>query len=79
MVSATLVAQGTRSPTSCWGCPRTRRTRRIRHRTDPYVVVHPADNVLAVTGLGGHGMTMSFRIAEVVVHRALDDEVAQRS
>jgi glycine/D-amino acid oxidase-like deaminating enzyme len=44
----------------------------VKHATDPYVVVHPAENVVAVTGLGGHGMTMSFGAAEVVVRHALD-------
>jgi FAD dependent oxidoreductase TIGR03364 len=44
----------------------------VKHATDPYVVVHPAEHVVAVTGLGGHGMTMSFGVAEAVVRDALD-------
>src|SRR5262249_39723409 len=32
----------------------------VKHRTDPYVVAHPAEEVVATVGLGGHGMTMSF-------------------
>lgn len=44
-----------------------------KHPTEPYVVVHPAANVLAVTGLGGAGMTLSFGLAEQTVSRWLGE------
>ena len=39
----------------------------VKHPTEPYVVLHPAPNVVAVTGVGGAGMTLSFGLAEHVV------------
>lgn len=44
----------------------------VKHPADPYAVVRPADGVVTVTGLGGHGMTMAFGVAEAVVREALD-------
>jgi glycine/D-amino acid oxidase-like deaminating enzyme len=43
----------------------------VKHPTAPFVVLHPATNVVAVTGLGGAGMTLSFGVAEQTVREAL--------
>jgi FAD dependent oxidoreductase TIGR03364 len=40
----------------------------VKHPTDAYVVASPAPSVLAVTGVGGAGMTLSFGLAERVVN-----------
>jgi FAD dependent oxidoreductase TIGR03364 len=39
----------------------------VKHPVEPYVVLHPAPGVVAVTGVGGAGMTLSFGLAERVV------------
>jgi FAD dependent oxidoreductase TIGR03364 len=39
----------------------------VKHPTAAYVVARPAPQTLAVTGLGGAGMTLSFGLAEQVV------------
>ncbi len=39
----------------------------VKHPTDAYVVARPGPDVLAVTGVGGAGMTLSFGLAEQVV------------
>lgn len=39
----------------------------IKHPTEAYVVARPAPDVLAVTGVGGAGMTLSFGLAEQTV------------
>ncbi len=39
----------------------------VKHPTAPYVVARPAPEVLAVTGVGGAGMTLSFGLAEQTV------------
>jgi hypothetical protein len=44
-----------------------------RHKTEPYVVIHPAPAVTAITGVGGAGMTLSFGLAEQVVARELGE------
>jgi FAD dependent oxidoreductase TIGR03364/phosphonatase-like hydrolase len=36
----------------------------VKHPTKPYVAVEPWPNALAVTGVGGAGMTLSFGLAE---------------
>lgn len=40
----------------------------VKHPTDPYVVARPSPNVVAVSGVGGAGMTLSFGLAEQVVN-----------
>ena len=45
----------------------------VKHPTEPYVVAHAAPNTLAVTGVGGAGMTLSFALAEKVTADWLDD------
>jgi FAD dependent oxidoreductase TIGR03364 len=47
----------------------------VKHPTEPYLVTQPASGVVAVTGLGGAGMTLSFGLAERVVH-SLEDHSA---
>lgn len=39
----------------------------VKHPTEAYVVARPAPHTLAVTGVGGAGMTLSFGLAEKVV------------
>jgi D-hydroxyproline dehydrogenase subunit beta len=43
----------------------------VKHPSDPYVILNPEDGVTVVTALGGHGMTMSFGVAERVVQQTL--------
>jgi FAD dependent oxidoreductase TIGR03364 len=43
----------------------------VKHPMAPYVVVNPGPNVLAVTGVGGAGMTLSFGLAEQTVRDTL--------
>lgn len=45
----------------------------VRHKTEPFVVLHPVPGVTAVTGIGGAGMTLSFGLAEQVVVRELGE------
>jgi FAD dependent oxidoreductase TIGR03364 len=40
----------------------------VKHPTAAYVVAHPTPAMLAVTGLGGAGMTLSFGLAEQLVN-----------
>lgn len=51
----------------------------VKHQSQPYVVLTPAESVVAIAGLGGHGMTLSFGLAEDVVTRALEPEPMTRS
>lgn len=44
----------------------------LKHPREPYRVWDPEAGVTAVTALGGHGMTMSFGLAEQVVRQRLD-------
>lgn len=39
----------------------------MKHALHPYCVVHPDDGVIALVGLGGHGMTLSCGLAEELV------------
>ncbi|MHB1423968.1 MAG: hypothetical protein ACYC3I_12385 [Gemmataceae bacterium] len=39
----------------------------LKHPTAAYVVARPAPRVLAATGVGGAGMTLSFGLAEQVI------------
>jgi D-hydroxyproline dehydrogenase subunit beta len=45
----------------------------VKHKTEPYVVIHPAPAVAAITGVGGAGMTLSFGLAGQVVARELGE------
>jgi D-hydroxyproline dehydrogenase subunit beta len=45
-----------------------------KHPQHPYVVLSPSPGVLAVTGVGGAGMTLSFGLAAKVVEEALGPE-----
>jgi D-hydroxyproline dehydrogenase subunit beta len=45
----------------------------VKHPTEPWVVARPADGVLAVTGVGGAGMTLSFGLADRLVAAFLGD------
>jgi FAD dependent oxidoreductase TIGR03364 len=46
-----------------------------KHPTAPFVVARPAPGAVAVTGLGGAGMTLSFGVAEQVI----DQELGERA
>jgi glycine/D-amino acid oxidase-like deaminating enzyme len=43
----------------------------VKHPSLPFVTVHPVPGAVAVTGLGGAGMTLSFGLAEQVVRQEL--------
>jgi D-hydroxyproline dehydrogenase subunit beta len=45
----------------------------VKHKTEPYVIIHPAPAVTAITGVGGAGMTLSFGLAQQVVARELGE------
>jgi FAD dependent oxidoreductase TIGR03364 len=45
----------------------------VKHPTEPWVVARPAEHVLAVTGVGGAGMTLSFGLAERTVTEFLGE------
>ena len=45
-----------------------------RHPEQPYLVLNPCAGVLAITGVGGAGMTLSFGLAAKVVEQALGPE-----
>lgn len=44
----------------------------VRHANAPYCVLSPDAGVVAVAALGGHGMTLSFGLAEQVVSQLVD-------
>jgi len=44
-----------------------------KHPTEPFVTLAPAPGVLAITGVGGAGMTLSFGLAERIVSRELGE------
>ena len=44
----------------------------VKHPYLPYCVVTPDENVTALAGLGGHGMTLSFGLAEEIVRLHVD-------
>ena len=45
----------------------------VKHPKEPYVTLRPAPGVLAITGVGGAGMTLSFGLAEHIVGRELGE------
>jgi FAD dependent oxidoreductase TIGR03364 len=45
----------------------------VKHAEAPFLVLHPAERVTAVTGVGGNGMTLSFGLAERVVREVLGE------
>jgi FAD dependent oxidoreductase TIGR03364 len=45
----------------------------VKHSEAPFLVLHPAEGVTAVTGVGGNGMTLSFGLAERVVREVLGE------
>ena len=44
----------------------------VKHPRDPYCVCAPEPRVTAVAALGGHGMTLSFGLAEQIVRVSVD-------
>ena len=44
----------------------------VKHPRDPYCVCSPEPGVTVVAALGGHGMTLSFGLAEQVVRASVD-------
>ncbi len=46
----------------------------VKHPVEPYVVARPASQVLAVTGVGGAGMTLSFGLAEQLIAQFLGEQ-----
>jgi D-hydroxyproline dehydrogenase subunit beta len=51
----------------------------VKHKSEPYVVIHPAPAVTAITGVGGAGMTLSFGLAEQVVAGELGESESSSS
>jgi D-hydroxyproline dehydrogenase subunit beta len=47
-----------------------------KHPTEPFVTLSPAPGVIAVTGVGGAGMTLSFGLADVVINAELGENPA---
>ncbi len=45
----------------------------VKHPTEPFVVARPTPETLAVTGIGGAGMTLSFGVAEQMISSWLGD------
>jgi FAD dependent oxidoreductase TIGR03364 len=45
----------------------------VKHPSEAFVTVRPAPGVVAITGLGGAGMTLSFGLAERIVNQELGD------
>jgi len=48
----------------------------VKHPVKPFVSLNPAPGVVAITGVGGAGMTLSFGLAERVVSQELGDCLA---
>jgi D-hydroxyproline dehydrogenase subunit beta len=46
----------------------------VRHPSEPFIVARPAPDTIAVTGVGGAGMTLSLGLAEEVVNELLGEE-----
>jgi FAD dependent oxidoreductase TIGR03364 len=46
----------------------------VKHPTEPYVIARPGPGTLAVTGVGGAGMTLSFGLAEQTVNDWLGED-----
>lgn len=46
----------------------------VKHPSEAYIIAHPSEGVLAVAGVGGAGMTLSFGLAEQVVNDWLGDK-----
>lgn len=46
----------------------------VKHASEPYVIAKPAPTILAVTGVGGAGMTLSFGLAEWAIQEWLGEE-----
>jgi FAD dependent oxidoreductase TIGR03364 len=46
----------------------------IKHPTEPFLIARPTPEVLAVTGVGGAGMTLSFGLAERTVNEWLGEK-----
>ena len=44
----------------------------VKHSSAGYLVARPASSVVAVTGVGGAGMTLSFGVAEQVVREVIE-------
>lgn len=44
----------------------------VKHPAQPYCVATPEAGVTALAGLGGHGMTLSFALAEQLVDDQLN-------
>jgi FAD dependent oxidoreductase TIGR03364 len=45
----------------------------VKHPTEPFVTARPAPNALALTGVGGAGMTLSFGLAERAISEWLGE------
>ena len=45
----------------------------VKHSEEPYVVKQPEEGVTLITGIGGNGMTLSFGLAEQVVHQIINE------
>jgi FAD dependent oxidoreductase TIGR03364 len=45
----------------------------VKHPSVPYVIIHPEPSVVAITGVGGAGMTLSFGLANQVIAQELGE------
>lgn len=51
----------------------------MKHDKEPYFVKQPEESVTLINGIGGNGMTLSFGLAEQVVHQIINENKYEHS